>query len=163
MFGVLWPGARALARRVATAPLAGRSVIELGCGLGLPSLVAATRTARVLATDNHPHAGAFLAANARHNGVAVAFRALDWRDPPADLGVFDRVIASDLIFSEALAPCVAAVIDAALAPDGEAWLVDPGRLALPTFEREARARGLHVDVAVLDEDDTELFALTIRR
>lgn len=162
MFGVLWPGARALARRVAAADLAGSSTIELGCGLALPSIVAASRGARALATDNHPHAGRFLGANAHHNAVEVAWRELDWRAPPGDLGTFDRVIASDLLFSEALAPFVAGAIAATLAPSGEAWLVDPGRLALATFERAARERGLTVEVDVFDEDGRELYGLTLR-
>ena len=47
----LWPSALALARVVARRPLTGRRVIELGCGLGLPSITAALAGGRVLATD----------------------------------------------------------------------------------------------------------------
>jgi hypothetical protein len=72
------------------------------------------------------------------------------------------VIASDLLFSEALAPFVADAIASTLAPGGEAWLIDPGRLALPTFERAARDRGLTVEADVFDEDGRELYALTLR-
>jgi predicted nicotinamide N-methyase len=163
MFGVLWPGAVALARRVSQHPrLAGKRVLELGCGLGLPSLVASDRGAEVVATDHHPHAEAFLRANARHNRVDVAYRHLDWRDLPPDLGLFDLVIASDLLFSEALAPLVARTIAQTLAPDGEAWLVDPGRLALGSFERATGLQRLLYDVDVLDEGDASLYAITLR-
>ena len=50
----LWPAAHALA--AALPPVAGLRVVELGCGLGLPSLVAAARGADVTATDWAPEA-----------------------------------------------------------------------------------------------------------
>lgn len=166
MFGVLWPGAVALARRVDASDLRGERVLELGCGLGLPSLVAAAQGARVLATDNHPHAAAFLAANAHHNGVSIDWRHLDWRDLPQDLGRFDRVIASDLLFSADLAPLVAQTLAATLAPHGRAWLVDPGRLALPVFEAAALDVGLSCTIEVFveerGEEPVELYAIDLR-
>src|SRR5579885_2021506 len=47
----LWPSGVALARFVAGLELEGTRVLELGCGLGLPSLAAALRGADVLASD----------------------------------------------------------------------------------------------------------------
>ena len=52
----LWPSGLALARRLAGRALRGARVVELGCGLGLPSLVAARGGGRVLATDWSPAA-----------------------------------------------------------------------------------------------------------
>src|SRR5215213_7571289 len=46
----LWPAGLALAR-VLPAELEGVRVVDVGCGLGVPSLVAAARSARVTATD----------------------------------------------------------------------------------------------------------------
>lgn len=163
MFGVLWPGAVAMARRVAGLDLAGVHVLELGCGLALPSLVAAAGGARVTATDNHPHAGAFLSENARRNGVHVDYCALDWRDPaptlPRDRWPF--VIACDLLYSPELAPLVAQAIAARLETGGVAWLMDPGRLALSAFEGALPSLGLDAVVEVVDEGDRELFFVTL--
>jgi hypothetical protein len=47
----LWPSARALADAVAAREVHGLSVLEVGCGLGLPALVAAARGADVTASD----------------------------------------------------------------------------------------------------------------
>ena len=50
----LWPSGIALARHVVGLALAGRRVLELGCGLALPSFAAALAGADVLATDWAP-------------------------------------------------------------------------------------------------------------
>jgi predicted nicotinamide N-methyase len=47
----LWSSGVALAHDVAGRSLRGASVVELGCGLGLPSIAAALAGGRVLATD----------------------------------------------------------------------------------------------------------------
>src|SRR3954451_24843078 len=52
----LWPSALGLAEAVGAADVAGRRVLELGCGLGVPSLVAALAGAEFLATDWSPEA-----------------------------------------------------------------------------------------------------------
>src|SRR5947208_16220128 len=53
---VLWRSGVALAHEVAEADLAGQRVVELGCGLGVPSLAAARGGADVLATDGDEEA-----------------------------------------------------------------------------------------------------------
>src|SRR5688500_8682711 len=55
-FGTVWPSARALAQVLALRgeSLRGASVLELGCGLALPSLLAAKLGAEVVASDGHP-------------------------------------------------------------------------------------------------------------
>src|SRR5881275_1918486 len=47
----LWPSGVVLARAIAGRSLRGARVLELGCGLGLPSLAAALGGGRVVATD----------------------------------------------------------------------------------------------------------------
>src|SRR3954451_20735942 len=66
---VLWRSGVALACELAEAELSGRRVVELGCGLGLPSLVAARAGADVLATDGDEEALALLERNAHANGL----------------------------------------------------------------------------------------------
>lgn len=147
MFGVIWGSCRALATRLdALGPaLAGRRVLELACGLALPSLVAARHGATVVATDQHPHTGAFLARNLAGNDLqGVTYRHLDLRDPP-DLGRFDLVLASDVLFAVEMPAIVAGAFARLLAPGGEGWLADPGRAWLEECVGEARARGLEVD------------------
>jgi hypothetical protein len=53
-WAVLWRSGVALARELGSAGLGGRRIVELGCGLAVPSLAAARAGATVLATDACP-------------------------------------------------------------------------------------------------------------
>jgi predicted nicotinamide N-methyase len=90
----LWPAARALAE--ALPELRGSRVVELGCGLGLPSLVAAAKGADVTATDWAPEAVALLHANALRNGLALRAEVRDWREPWEER--FDLALAADVLY-----------------------------------------------------------------
>lgn len=143
MFGVMWGAARVLAEWVdRVGPrLQGARVLELGCGLALPSLVAARHGADVVATDQHPDTGALLARNAALNGVQLRYETLDWRRP-RDLGRFDWVLASDVLFARELPALVVQTMAGAMAPDGVGWLADPGRTWASEAEQAADALGL---------------------
>src|ERR671918_1330036 len=67
----LWPSSLALARTVAARALRGARTLELGCGLGLPSIAAALAGGRVLATDWSPEAVAFTERNAAGHGARL--------------------------------------------------------------------------------------------
>jgi predicted nicotinamide N-methyase len=90
----LWPAATALA--AALPDLAGLRVVELGCGLGLPSLVASSRGADVTASDWAADAVELLSENAARNGLAVRAVVRDWREPWAER--FDVALAADVLY-----------------------------------------------------------------
>lgn len=139
----LWPSATALAEHAARLPGTGSTLLELGCGLGLVAAAAARAGFDVLATDYYEDALDFAALNAwRIAGRAIATRHLDWRSLPPDLGTFDVVVASDVLYERPYAALVAEVLARTLAPDGRAWLADPGRVALGAFIEECAGRGL---------------------
>lgn len=169
MFGVIWGAARAIADRLDGQDLTGQRVLELGCGLALPGLVAAAAGADVVVTDQHPHTGLFLERNLRRNGVrGVRYARLDWRRPTGlpERG-FDRVLASDVLFAWDLPELVVATFDRYLADDGVGWLTDPGRAWLPEVERSAAAAGLVADVDVVEvvreQGTDEVFFVELRR
>src|SRR6059058_2160192 len=70
-WSVLWRSGVALARELARSRLDGIRVVELGCGLGVPSLVAARAGADVLATDESAEALELTERNARENGLSL--------------------------------------------------------------------------------------------
>ncbi len=92
----LWPAALALAE--ALPEVAGLRVVELGCGLGVPSLVAATKGAQVTATDWAADAIRLLRENAARNGLTVRALVHDWREPFGER--FDLAIAADVLYEQ---------------------------------------------------------------
>lgn len=122
----LWPSGLALARYVAGIELAGKRVLELGCGLGLPSLVAALRGADVLATDWAGDAIELLRGNAELNGAELRVERVRWSEPEPLLheAPWDLVIGADLLYEERNAEQLAALLPLL---GGETILAEPGR------------------------------------
>lgn len=148
----LWPASRVLADAIAAEPGGGRSFLELGCGLGLATIAALTAGYRVTATDYYADALAFTRTNARRSlGRVPDTRLVDWRDLPADLGTFQRVVAADVLYERAYGPLVANVLDRVLAPAGVATIADPGRIAAEVFVRACDALGLELVRAPVHE------------
>lgn len=141
----LWPSAIALATVVSALQGSGRRAVEFGCGLGLPTLAAANAGFDVTATDYYEDALRFARRNAVGNlGRDIATRLVDWCAFPDDLGRFDLVLASDVLYERRYAPLVARAVVHSLAPDGVALVADPGRAALGGFLDECVALGARV-------------------
>ena len=144
----LWPSAQILAREVREMRLAGERVIELGCGLGLVAIAAALAGAQVTATDYYDDAVLFAKLNvAEASGTTIEARMVDWTALPPDLGRFDVVLTSDVLYEPRYAALVAGAITATLRRGGEAIVADPGRIACADFLTECKARGLVVSDA----------------
>src|SRR5438094_2682612 len=141
----IWPSARVLATYVARLDGAGRSLLELGCGAGLVATAAALAGFDVCATDYYEDALRFTELNvAEHTGQMPDTRLVDWRELPRDLGRFDLVVGSDVLYERAYGALVARAIDITLKRGGEAVIADPGRIAAEEFVRDAAERGLRL-------------------
>ena len=137
----LWPSGIALARHVVDLPLGGKRVLELGCGLGLPSLAAGLAGADVLATDWAPEALALLERNASANGLRLRTAPLDWRAGASARAPFDLVLAADVLYEARNAEPLLAVLDDAVAAGGTAIVADPGRRHAEAFFEAASSCG----------------------
>jgi predicted nicotinamide N-methyase len=138
-WSVLWRSGVALARELDRLPLRGRRIVELGCGLGAPSIAAARAGASVLATDVAPEALELVARNAKENGVSLETATIDWNEPGEllELAPFDLVIAADVLYERAsVAPLLELL--PLLAP--ECLLADPGRPPAEAFMEQATRR-----------------------
>jgi predicted nicotinamide N-methyase len=139
----LWPSAQILAEEARTMRLSGQRVLELGCGLGMVAIAATMAGADVTATDYYEDALLFAKLNAMDaTGRRIATRMVNWVEMPPDLGRFDVVMASDVLYEHRYAPLVANAIASTLVRGGEAIVADPGRIALEGFLDECRERGL---------------------
>jgi 2-polyprenyl-3-methyl-5-hydroxy-6-metoxy-1,4-benzoquinol methylase len=96
----VWPASVALARWLCRrGGLQGRSVVDLGCGLGVVGAAAARCGARVTLADREPDALAFASFNARLQGGAAAVEAVhhDWHRATL-AAAFDLVCLADVSY-----------------------------------------------------------------
>ena len=128
----LWPSAVALARVVASRNVRGASVLELGCGLALPSIAAALGGARVLATDWSPEALVFARRNAARNGAALETALVAWSgaDELVARAPWQLVLAADVLYERRN---VEPLLELLPLLGSEVLLADPGRPALRAF------------------------------
>jgi predicted nicotinamide N-methyase len=138
-WAVLWRSSVTLASELDRAELSGRRVIELGCGLGLPSIAAAKGGAEVLATDAAADALPIVQRNAEANDVSLQTVVADWSAPEqlVDHGPFDYVVASDVLYER---QGVAALLSLLPQLASTALIADPGRPASHAFLEEAEKR-----------------------
>jgi predicted nicotinamide N-methyase len=158
-FAQLWPAAVALAKFLVAPPAAsatrrsldGVRAVELGCGLGLPSIVAARLGAKVLAVDFHPANEPLFRRNAQLNGVVSAeYLAADWGTLP-DLEPFDLVLGSDLLYERRSLDSLLSAVDRICARAGLVLFSDPGRDAVQPFIHSMESRGFRQWTHVVDE------------
>ena len=139
----LWVGAIALARRLVEAgSLAGRRVLDLGCGLGLPGIVAAALGAESWCVDRVPAALEFAAASARQNLLASKVRCvlLDFMND--ELGAdFDLILAAELVYDPQSYRALCDFLDRHLRRGGEIHLSDAFRSDAASFFTGLSAKG----------------------
>lgn len=137
----VWPSSRILADWFAGEVGDGRTMLELGCGLGLVTLAAMQAGFTVTATDYYDDALLFTRLNAkRATGREPATRMVNWREFPDDLGRFDLVVACDVLYEKSYADLVADAMVKCLATNGEAIMADPGRIAIEEYLEACKAR-----------------------
>ncbi|MBA2688489.1 MAG: methyltransferase domain-containing protein [Gemmatimonadaceae bacterium] len=140
----IWPSSVVLGEWLLTHPSEERT-LELGCGSGLVTTSAMKSGRSVTATDYYDDAVLFAKANSILSvGRSPEVRMVDWSSFPDDLGKFDLVLASDVLYEPRYPPMVANAIDRSLAPGGVAIVADPGRVAAPLFPAELESRNLRI-------------------
>src|SRR3954451_10236375 len=158
-----WPSGRVLAETVAAAPPAPATrVLELGCGLALPSIAAARAGAQVLATDGASDAVAFAAHSFALNEVEGEVALVAWAEQGealAERGPWDLVLAADVFYLQANVKLALRLLPWLLAPGGEIWLADPRRAGTRDFLASARAT---FSIATETHDKVAVHRLTSR-
>src|SRR3954453_5091096 len=138
-----WPSGAVLAGALAKdPPAAGARVLELGCGLGLPSIVAAREGASVLATDGSSDAVVFAAHSLALNELDGEVAEVDWAtqgDALVARGPWDVVLAADVLYLRASVEAALTLLPRLVAPGGEIRLADPRRAGARDFPAAARA------------------------
>jgi predicted nicotinamide N-methyase len=143
-FGVPWPAGTALAERaVKEAPRwAGKRILELACGLALPTLVLAKigGAAELTASDLHPDVPEFFRRNLAHNKISARYRPLDWR---TDTSSADVILGSDLVYDRRQPAALLSFLERATWQ--EVLLADPNRPYWDSFVAAAKALPHHTE------------------
>ncbi len=167
LFGLLWPSGQRMAERMALRPVTTERILEIGCGLGLSSLIAHRRGANVTASDCHPLTHAFLDENTRLNGLPqMAYRHGLWgtaasREDGLPVltsahdegvsGLFDLIVGSDILYERDDEGTLASFIDAHAAAASEIWVVDPNRGNRAAFHKHMARVGFSMSEQVVDQ------------
>lgn len=128
IFGVVWPSSLVLANYLVGYQTEGKRILEVGCGMALSSLLLNAQNADITATDHHPEAEFFLKRNTLlNNGKMIAFERADWAQDTDQLGRFDLIIGSDLLYENEHINLLADFIENHAKPACEIIITDPGR------------------------------------
>jgi 2-polyprenyl-3-methyl-5-hydroxy-6-metoxy-1,4-benzoquinol methylase len=157
----LWTGALVLAAAV---PPDGGRALEIGCGLGLPGLVAARRGARVTFVDRLTAPLEFVRASAAANRLAPVDVCVADFASAALRGPFDLILAAEVLYDRATLGTLPETLRRCLRPGGRALLtdarrtdttafyaaLDASRLAWHVAEHAVREEGLPLTVRLVE-------------
>ncbi|WFB34485.1 methyltransferase [Kiritimatiellota bacterium B12222] len=145
----LWPSSLLMAETIALrhSHLPSGPWLELGCGPGLPGILAAQFGRKGVCSDYMQEALWLAELNAHQNGCAdhIRFKRLDWREP--DLSEHFRwILAGDVAYENRNFSPLLKTFDQLLSPDGEIWLGEPGRSVARPFFQAIEAEGWQREV-----------------
>jgi len=149
----LWPGALVLARRLAEIDLAGRRVLEVGCGLGLPALLAARLGAAVVATDWQVGPLRMLRQSAARNASRVATVQMDWHHMAVRRHAFDLVVGADVAYDVAEEHALAVAFAESVRPGGRLILADSVNTYRRGFVGRLQSLGFQMKESEVAEDE----------
>jgi predicted nicotinamide N-methyase len=156
LFGVVWPSALVLIKHMAHFDSEGKRVLEIGCGLGLASLVMHQRNVDITACDYHPMAASFLRKNVILNDLEpLPFLTGNWLTENPLLGKFDVIIGSDVLYEQAHPAVLSKFIDRHTNAHAEIKIVDPGRGHQGKFNRAMETLGYESTMEVSKLDDIQ--------
>ena len=142
LFGVLWESGEVLADSVKDLDVTSLRFLEVGCGIGLASLLLNLRQADITASDHHPRADEFLQHNAElNNSLPIPFFRSNWSTDASTNGRFDLIIGSDLLYEPNHAELLSAFINQHAQPIAKVIIVDPRRGNGPSFCKRMLGHG----------------------
>ncbi len=150
-FGVIWPAAYGLSKVVQRLIPRESQVYEVGCGLAIPSLIAAQNGAIVTATDFHPEVPVFLKKNLISNSVQVTYQEQDWTQPDGLSSTrmdWDWIIGSDILYESHYPKPLAHRLEQIASPRSQLLIADPGRPYIQNFVTEMHQLGFKSETLI---------------
>ena len=139
----LWPSAIALSKYMVRNKIiqADSKVLELGCGIGLPGIVAGKLGAQVIFTDYIQAALDLAKVNwSRNNKTEAKYLLMDWRNPMLDTKA-DLILASDIAYEKKSFESLLQAFSSLLKSSGKMFVSEPNRAFSQSFFTEMGSRG----------------------
>ncbi|QLG88868.1 SAM-dependent methyltransferase [Chitinibacter bivalviorum] len=150
LFGQVWPSAQKMADLMQDYALGERRILEIGCGLALASLVIHRRLGDITASDCHPLTETFLNENTLLNAMpTLKYCTGNWGRSNLDLGEFDLIIGSDVLYERDQPIALAEFIEMHAAPVCEVLIIDPNRGNRSAFNRQMSERGFEMSETII--------------
>lgn len=154
LYGVIWASSKVLADLMSRIDIKNKRILEVGCGIGLASLILNHRKAQITATDYHPEAESLLSSNTDLNDDNdIPFERVGWNDATSELGQYDLIIGSDLLYEQEHAEYLSSFIDQHANPHCEVIIVDPGRGFRGRFKKHMVALGYVLSLIDFSRDN----------
>lgn len=151
---MLWPASYTLARLMDEYKCESKSILEVGCGIGLSSLVLNKKNADITATDYHPESKKFLAENTKLNcDSEIEFILSNWNEDNNKLGEFDLIIGSDLLYEDTHAKLLANFINLHANQKCEMIMVSPNRGYQIEFNDEMKKFSFNLEIVEPEKID----------
>lgn len=165
-WAVVWESALGIAEQLvardAVSPLAGRRVLDLGCGMGLAGAVAAMLGATTTLGDIDTAALLFARLNTLPWADRCTVTRCDWQ-ADALPGAFDLIVGADVLYDVDQWPHIEAFARRRLAPSGALLLGEPGRPKAELVAGWLAARGWSVSATRTPAGDKEVRIYEARR
>ena len=178
-FGIIWPSSKALASEVAKMEnchvdfFKNKKVLEIGCGLAMPSIVSSVLGAKVLATDFHADVPFFLERNLALNNLNINesskfdYTTIDWSKCSDTGDKFDIILCSDVLYEKHQPEIIAKAILQNLTENGIVLVTDPGRQYLQDFVNKMSEIGFAHKMKIESVQDhgqsVDVFVLTFQK
>lgn len=141
LWAKIWEASGVLATYLAKlVPDPHKTMLEIGCGLGMVGIAAAKAGHRVTMTERNPDALNFARANAWVNGCPdLPVEPLDWNEPTLDTR-YDYIVGAETVYKTEDIEALTALFDRYLNPDGVVILAETVRRTGVAFWERMRAR-----------------------
>ncbi len=143
-WGELWPSSIALSRFIVknSELFQEKNILELGCGLGLTSIVIMQQNpASLLCTDYENNALVLARKNFQQNKIKEPyFKWLDWRNPQLN-EKYELIIASDVLYEERFFQPLLNLFNNYIENNGHIIIAEPNRKMAITFFEKLKSYG----------------------
>jgi len=142
LFGIVWTSSQILSHLMLETDLRGKRILEAGCGMALASHLLNSLGADITALDIHPVTADLLSRNVELNkGKPIPFINASWSNDIADLGEFDLIVGSDILYEPKHAKTLVSFIRKHIKSTGDVIIVDPDRGQLEAFREGMSQQG----------------------